>query len=304
MLPIGGIQHNAKGQFLQGLRDGTRVYSAGVTPSLQDRIKAAAAVTGHSVDALLSHLADVVPALAEVEVATNAEVTAVGVSTRLVADAHLEQRMKNLANAISGSEALARSASARKAKVMRVERGIGPKGRPARGLAGVFSTVYHLEPRKVADDIAIAREIGIPPGACDQLAAQLGQLGIATTTMRVTVYAGTPVENVQIELGAPASADMLDRLDDTSEASRFLRALRPAFTSLLWLGATPTGLLPAARIEYLQPDLEEAVAIAGKFGEMNRAHSFVAALESSSIASIAVSLGTSPLGGAWLSANV
>ena len=36
---------------------------------------------------------------------------------------------------------------------------------------------------------------------------------------------------------------------------------------------------------------------------MSRVHSFVAALEARSAASVAVTLGASPLGSAWLSAN-
>ena len=268
---------------------------------LNARIKAAASITGHSVDALLSHLGDVVRKPGEVEVATNAVADAIGVSCTLP-DTYLDTRLHNLANAISGSEALAKSA-ARGSKVMRAERGIGPKGRPTRGLAGVFSTVYHLEPRKVSDDIALAREIGIPPGVADQLAGRVQQLGLTASTLRVTVYAGPADENMQVELGAPAPANLFERLGDTSEASRFLRALEPRGTMLVWIGATPTGMLPAPRVEYLHPDLDEAIAIAGKFGEMGRIHSFVATLEARTAASIAVNLGASALGPAWLSAN-
>ena len=268
------------------------------------RIKAAASVTGHSVDALLSHLGDVVRKQVEIEVGTNAVADAIGVSCSLIADKWLDQRLQNLANAISGSEALAKSAASRGSKVMRAERGIGPKGRPTRGLAGVFSTLYHLEPRKVSDDIALAREIGIPAGVADQLASRVQQLGLTASTLRVTVYAGPAEENMQIELGAPAPANLFERLGDTSEASRFLRALEPRGTMLVWIGAAQTGMLPAPRVEYLQPDLDEAIAIAGKFGEMGRVHSFVAALEARTAASIAVNLGASPLGPAWLSLNM
>ena len=271
---------------------------------MQAVIEQAAAITGHSVAPMLGHLGEVVASVADVEVSTNAEARAIGVSVSLVGDAHLDVRLQNLANAISGSQALQRSAAVRGSKVMRVERGIGPKGRPTRGLAGVFSTVYHLEPRAVADDLAVVREVGIPPGVGQELAQLASKLGMSSTTLRVTVYAGTPVENMQIELGAPAPADVLDRLGDTSEASRFLRALQPSGTILVWIGATPTGMLPSTRLEYLNPEFDEAVAMAGKFGDMAEVQSFFAALGSRSMASVAITLGTSPLGAAWLSANV
>ena len=276
-----------------------------VTP-LQTRIEAAAAITDHSVAPMLSHLEDVVPNVKDVEVATNADATAIGVSVTLIADAHLEQRLKNLANAISGSQALQRSAALRGSKVMRVERGIGPRGRPTRGLAGVFSTVYHLEPRTVADDLALAREVGIPAGVADELTTRVGQLAMTASTFRATVYTGPPDENMQIELGAPAPVDVLDRLGYADESTRFLRALEPRGKALVWVGATQKGMLPWARLEYLDPpELDEAIAIAGKFGDMDRVRRFIAALETRPGASVSVTLGTGcPLGPVWLALNV
>ena len=279
------------------------MYARSVTTPLQARVQAAAAVTGISVEALLSHLGDVVGELADVEVGTNADATAIGVSVGLLADPYLEQRLSNLANAISGSQALARSAVARRSRVMRAERGVGPKGRPTRGLAGVFSSLYHLEPRSTSEDLALARSLGIPAAVERELGARLATVGASATTLRVTVYAGPTGEDMQLELGAPAPADVFARIGDTSEASRFLRALEPRGTQFIWFGARPAGVLPYARIEYVQPDLEEAIVIAGKFGEMNRAQAFVSALDARSAASISVTLGTSPLGPAWLTAN-
>lgn len=278
------------------------MYAAAVPPSLQDRITAAAALTNHSVEALLSHLGDVTRSLSEVEVATNGDATAIAVTISLVGDQHRDQRLKNLANAISGSDALALSATGRASRVMRIERGIGPQGRPTRGLAGVFSSVYHLEPRPLEADLEIARAVGIPAATCAELSARMKKLGSPVTTLRVTVYSGPAGEDFQVELAAPALPDVFVRLDDTGEPSRFLRALAPGGSMLVWNGATPKGLVPT-RVEYLQPDFEEAIAIAGKFGEMSRVQSFVAALESRTIASVAVSLAPTPLGSAWLSAS-
>jgi hypothetical protein len=258
---------------------------------------------------MLAHLSSVILEVVDVEVATNADVDAVGVSIGLRADRYLDVRMHNLANAISSSQALARTAGLRKPQVMRVERGIGPTGRPASGLAGVFSTVYHLEPRSLDSDLALAEQIGIPRSACDDASRLLRDLtGTTSSTLRVLVYTGPPGDNMQLELGAlaPPGSALADRAGVAGlegEDLTMLRVTRELGMAIAWVTLDQNGVLSGLRVEYAQPGLDDALAVVGKYGDMSRLQSFLGALESRAIGSLVLTLGrTSPLGPVWMSA--
>jgi hypothetical protein len=276
---------------------------------LEPRIKAAAAVTGHSVDPMLSHLSDVIREVVDVEVATNADATAIGVSLSLQADRYLDVRMHNLANAISSSTALARAAELRNPHLMRVERGIGPTGRPARGLAGVFSTVYHLEPRPLDTDLALAAELGIPRSACDDASRLLRDLtGTSSSTLRVIVYTGPASGNMQLDLGAlaPSGSALAERAGAaglSGEDLTMLSVTRELGMAIAWVTLGPDGVFPGLRVEYAQPGLDDALAVVGKYGDITSVQHFLTALESRALGSLVLTLGTtSPLGPVWMSA--
>jgi len=258
---------------------------------------------------MLPHLRDVIIEVVDVEVATNANVDAIGVSLGLRADRYLDRRMQNLASAISSSGALARAAGLRNPQAMRVERGIGPSGRPAHGLAGVFSTVYHLEPRSLDSDLTLAEQLGIPRSACDDASRLLRDLtGTTSSTLRVIVYSGPLSDNMQLEFGAlaPPGSALADRAGVAGlegEDLTMLRVTREIGMAIAWVTVDQKGVLPGVRVEYAQPGLDDALAVVGRYGDMSRVQSFLDALEPRAMGSLILTLGrTSALGPVWMSA--
>jgi hypothetical protein len=285
------------------------------------RITHAASLTGHAVDALLAHLADVAKPLRNVALHTNADVDSIGISIDLPDDAYLARRTANLANAISASPALASVAMSRKGS-MRAERGIGRQGRPARGLAGVFSALTITGPSTLARDLAAADAAGIPAPIRDALADRLRLLTgdddpTRERTVRTLVYSGPDAHHTTIELGTVAAPDLLARVasnpslvDLDADTLRTFRAVHGSLaispTPWVRVAATSTGLAPGFTVSYAGLTLDDTLALAGQFSDagVQRMRPFLDGLLVKTVTSIDIAFGARELGPLWLTVRL
>jgi hypothetical protein len=283
------------------------------------RITHAAGITGHAVDALLAHLTDVTKPLRNVAIHTNADVDSIGISVDLPDDQWLARRTANLANAISASSALAHVAMSRKGS-MRAERGIGRQGRPARGLAGVFSALTITGPSTLARDLAAADAAGLPAPVRDALADRLHVLTgdddpTRERTVRTLVYSGPDGANATLELGTLAAPDLVERaaasastIDLDADTLRTLRALHGSIAQRpsARVSATPSGLLPGLTLTYADLGLDDMLALAGQFSDagVQRMQPFLAGLGVTKVTSVDVTFGARELGALWLTVRL
>jgi hypothetical protein len=283
------------------------------------RITHAASLTGHTVDALLAHLSDVAKPLRNVALHTNADVDSIGISIDLPDDAYLARRTANLANAISASPALASVAMSRKGS-MRAERGIGRQGRPARGLAGVFSALTITGPSTLSRDLAAADAAGIPAPIRDALADRLRLLTgdddpTRERTVRTLVYSGPDAQHTTIELGTVAAPDLIDRVapslvDLDADTVRTFRAVHGSLaiapTPWVRVAATATGLAPGFTVSYADLGLDDTLALAGQFSDagVQRMRPFLDGLLAKTVASIDIAFGPRELGPLWLTVRL
>jgi hypothetical protein len=277
------------------------------------RIHHAAGLTGHAVDTLLAHLGDVTKPLRNVALHTNADVDSIGISVDVPDDAYLARRMANLANAISASPALAAVAMARKGS-MRAERGIGRQGRPARGLAGVFSALTITGTSTLGRDLTAADAAGIPGPVRDALADRLRALSgdddqPRERTVRTLVYSGPDTQHTTIELGTLADPDLVARatsqaVDLDADALRTLSAVHASIDPRpsVRVAATPAGLLPGFTLAYADLGIDEILALAGQFSDhgVQRMQPLLAGLGVSKVTSVDVTFGARELGPLWL----
>jgi hypothetical protein len=290
-----------------------------VTDLSLPRISHAARLTGHAVDALLSHLTDVTKPLRNVAIHTNADVDSIGISTDLPDDPWLARRTANLANAISASPALAAVAMSRKGS-MRAERGIGRQGRPARGMAGVFSALTITGRATLAADLAAADAAGLPVPVRDALAARLRLLapaddGALDRVVRTLVYSGPDEQHTTVELGTLASPELATRAATAPsivgldpDEIRTLQAVHAAIDPQPWvrIGATRSMVLPGFTLAYADLGIDEVLALAGQFSDrgVQRMQEFLAGLGGSRISSLDITFGARELGPLWLTVRL
>lgn len=245
-----------------------------------NRLRAAAKVTGVEAEALISDLEEAAGGLHSTLAYTDANVETLGAEVALPDDAWLARRMAQLASGISPSHALARTAMARRGQI-RAGFGIGALQRKGRGLAGWTSVVEIAGPARLDDDLALAATIALSAAACESVRGRLlaltdGDAELRPRQLRTVVYGVDALgHDTTLELGAPATARLVDRLVEVAPALELdaahlavldelvpaLRQTRPAWVRV---GAIPDRALPGVTIGFGPQPAEVALRVVGR----------------------------------------
>jgi hypothetical protein len=181
---------------------------------IDERVRAAGEVVGKAPEAVLEQLRMVAGELRDPTLFTDAEARTFGMRVDFPDDEWVARRASTLEHAISGSKALAQVAVARRGTI-RAERGIGAEGRPAIGMAGVFTSVIITGPGSLDDDLVVARAIGFST-VIDAVAARLRHLEpdvlVVPRQLRTIVYSAGAGEDTELELGVRATIETFDRI--------------------------------------------------------------------------------------------